>query len=213
MQVYKGIINDKPITIKMTSLLNLISRLPVELQCEIYKYDDTYRIFGNGDFQEELSSAYLKSRVSFKKCYKKITEHVEDLIDEGNTCWSNKYGRIDPDNEFKTSHLPTYNSPEDFSIVCHYYYDVLYFKILPKDACYENCDFFHNIFHKRHIYDGYFRNEDRNYEYQGYYHNDVNRKNISKKVLDELCVGNTTIINSYNMRGELIEEQIGMYFA
>ena len=187
----------------MTSLLNLLSSLPVELQCEIYKYEDTYRIFGNGDFQEELTSAYLRSRVSFKKCHAKITEHIEDLIDEGNTCWQNKYGRIVPEDELTTTttnHLPIYNSAEDFKVVCNYYYDVLYFKILPKDACYENCDFFHNIFHKLHIYDGYFRNEFTN-------------NNISKKVLDELCVGNTNMINSYNMRSELIVEEIGMYFA
>ena len=183
----------------MTSLLNLLISLPIELQCEIYQYEDTYRIFGNEDFIQELSSAYLRSRVSFKKCHAKITEHVEDLINEGNSCWNNEYGRIDPDDELLSKHLPNYNSPEDFLIVCNYYYDVLYFKILPKDACYENCDFFHNIFHKVKMYDGYFRNKDKNYVYHGYLQNDINNKNISKKVLDELCVGNTTMINNYNI--------------
>jgi hypothetical protein len=186
----------------MTSLLNLLSSLPVELQCEIYKYEDTYRIFGNGDFQEELTSAYLRSRLSFKKCHAKITEHVEDLINEGNTCWQNKYGRIVPVDELTTttSHLPIYNSAEDFMIVCNYYYDVLYFKILPKDACYENCDFFHNIFHKRHIYDGYFRNENKN-------------NNLSKNQLDNMCIGSTSNIESYNMNDQLIKQDISMYFV
>jgi hypothetical protein len=195
----------KTLISKMT--FNLFFSLPSIIQSEIYQYDDTYRIFGNGDFQEELSTAYLRTRVSFKKCYAKITEYVQDLINQGNTCWSNKYGRIGPDNQFKTSHLPTYHSPEDFLIVTHYYYDVLYFKILPKDACYENCDFFHNIFHDLHIYDGYFRNQDTNYVYHGY------NKNISKKVLDELCVRNTIMINTYNMRGQFIQEQIALYFV
>ena len=197
----------------MTSLLNLLISLPIELQSEIYQYEDTYRIFKNEDFKQELTSTYLRSRVSFKKCYEKITEHVEDLINEGNSCWNNEYGRIDHDDELLSKHLPNYKSAEDFLIVCNYYYDVLYFKILPKDACYENCDFFHNIFHKVKIYDGYFRNEDKNYVYHGYFQNEVNNKNISKKVIDNLCVGNTTMINSYNMRNELIEEPIGMYFV
>lgn len=197
----------------MTSLLNLLISLPIEIQSEIYQYEDTYRIFKNEDFKQELTSTYLRSRVSFKKCYEKITEHVEDLINEGNSCWNNEYGRIDPDDELLSKHLPNYKSAEDFLIVCNYYYDVLYFKILPKDACYENCDFFHNIFHKVKIYDGYFRNEDKNYVYHGYFQNEVNNKNISKKVIDNLCVGNTTMINSYNMRNELIEEPIGMYFV
>jgi hypothetical protein len=197
----------------MTSLLNLLSSLPSEIQCEIYQYEDTYRIFGNWDFQEELSSVYIRSRVSFKKCYEKITEHIEDLINQGNTSWNNEYGHIGPVNQLTNSHLPNYKSAEDFLIVCNYYYDVLYFKILPKDACYENCDFFHNFFHKLKMYDGYFQNEDANYVYHGYFRNDVTNKNISKKVLDELCVGNTTMINSYNMRSELIEEPIGMYFV
>lgn len=183
----------------MSSSMNLFLSLPVVLQSEIYQYDNTYRIFHNEDFKQELSIAYLRSRVSFKKCHTKITEYIEELIYDGNSCWHNKYGRIDPDDELLSKNLPNYDSPEDFLIVCNYYYDVLYFKILPKGACYENCNFFHNIFHKTKIYDGYFQNEFIN--------------NLSKKVLDDLCTGNTTMINSYNMRNELIEEQIGMYFV
>ena len=145
--------------------------------------------------KQELSTAYLKS----KKCYQQITEYIEDLIYEGNTCWNNEYGRIDPDDEKIATQLPNFNSPQDFLIVTHYEYDVLYFKILPKDACYENCEFFHDIFHKTRAYDGYFRNENKN--------------NLSKKVLDYLCIGSTTMIHNYNMRNEFIEEQIGMYFV
>ena len=194
----------------MTSF-NLFFSLPSIIQSEIYQYDDTYRIFGNEDFQQELTDAYLKTRVSFKKCYTKITQYIEELINQGNSCWHNEYGRIDPHDKLLSTHLPNYKSPEDFLIVSHYYYDVLYFKILPKDACYENCHFFHNIFHKLGIYDGYFRNEHKYYLYQGYLQTELNN-NLAQKVLDKLCTRNTTMIHSYNMRSHLIEEQIGFYF-
>ena len=183
----------------MCKRMNLFLSLPVVLQSEIYQYDNTYRIFDNEDFKEELSCAYLRSRVSFKKCHIKISEYIEELIYDGNSCWHNKYGRIDPDDELLSKDLPNYDLAEDFLIVFNYYYDVLYFKILPKGACYENCNFFHNILHKTKIYDGYFQNDFRT--------------NLSKKVLDNLCTGDTTMMNSYNMMNELIEDQISMYFV
>ena len=178
----------------MTTSFNLLSSLPDVLRSEIYQYDDTYRIFGNDDFKEELSSAYLKS-----KCYQEIIDYMTDLIEDGNNWWHNEYGRIDPEHELSKK-LPNFNSPEDFLIVTHYEYDVLYFKILPKGACYENCKFFHNIFHKTKIYDGYFRNENKN-------------NNLSKNQLDNMCTGSTSNIGIYNMNDQLIEQEITMYFV
>ena len=184
----------------MASSINLLLSLPSSIQSEVYQYDNTYRIFGNEDFKQELSSAYFKSNVVLHRCLKEITDHMTDLIDEGNTCWHNEYGRIDPEHELISKNLPNYNSEEDFIVVSHYEYDVLYFKILPKGACYENCKFFHNIFHKTKIYDGYFRNENKN-------------NNLSKNQLDDMCIGYTSNIGSYNMNDELIEQDISMYFV
>ena len=178
----------------MSSPINLLLSLPSALQSEIYMYDTTYRIFGNEDFKQELSSAVLH------RCLKEITDHMTDLIEEGNTCWHNEYGRIDPEHELLSKKLPNYNSEDDFIVVSHYEYDVLYFKILPKGACYENCNFFHNIFHKTKIYDGYFRNENK-------------KNNLSKNQLDHMCIGSTTNIGSYNLNDELIEQEISMYFV
>lgn len=173
----------------MTTSFNLLLRLPDVLRSEIYQYDDTYRIFGNDDFKEELSTAYLKS----KKCYQQITHYMTDLIEDGNNWWHNEYGRIDPEHELSKK------LPQDFLIVTHYEYDVLYFKILPKDACYENCEFFHDIFHKTRVYDGYFRNENKN--------------NLSKNQLDNMCIGSTSNIGIYNMNDQFIEQEITMYFV
>jgi len=183
----------------MSSSLNLLLSLPSALQSEIYTYDTTYRMFSNEDFKQELSSAYFNSNTVLHRCLKEITQHMTNLIEEGNTCWHNEYGRIDPEHEL-SKRLPNYNSEEDFIVISHYDYDVLYFKILPKGACYENCKFFHNIFHKTRIYDGYFRNENKN-------------NNLSKNQLDDMCIGSTSNIGIYNMNDELIEQEITMYFV
>ena len=110
----------------MYQSINLLLSLPTDIQSEIYKYDNTYRIFGNDDFKKELTDALLNSKVAFNKYLKEITQYVTSLTYDDKFYWNNEYGCIDPNNELQKNKtiIRTY---ADFFIVLDYKNGALYF--------------------------------------------------------------------------------------
>jgi len=177
---------------------NLFYNLPEVIQSEIYLYDTTYRIFGNQDFANELSTLFLKLKSTRHHCVKMVTAQMDTFIHDGGSVWKNEYGRIDSNDDLDTS-LPKYTSTDDFVVVLHpsVIGDAIYFKILPTGATEDNCAFLRNP----HKYDGYFIDNHANIS--------LDRLNT----LDLMCVDEPLKYDTYDTNHRPIEKRIAMYFC
>ena len=169
---------------------NLLFSLPHMIQSKIYEYDNTYRIFENKNFKEELSYKKLNNERSFKRCKQMITDYLSDLMYDG-CCWHNEYGRIDTDDELSIK-TPNYTSINDFCIELNYMNHVLYYKVLPKNLSIDKIQYTK--------YDGYFLDENL-------------KNNLSEKVLGKLCRYHPDLIDSYDINDQIIYNEICLYFA
>jgi len=177
---------------------NRFYNLPEVIQSEIYLYDPTYRMFGNQDFANELSTSFLTLKSTRHDCVKMITAQLDAIIYDGGSVWNNEYGRIDFNDDLDTS-LPKYTSTDDFVVVLHpsVLGDAIYFKILPTSATEANCAFLRNP----HNYDGYFIDNDANMS--------LDRLNT----LDLMCIDDPLKYDTYDSNHRRIEKRIAMYFC
>jgi len=177
---------------------NRFYNLPEVIQSEIYLYDPTYRMFGNQDFANELSTSFLTLKSTRQSCVKMITAQLDALIYDGGSVWNNEYGRIDFNDDLDTS-LPKYTSTDDFVVVLHpsVIGDAIYFKILPSGATEANCTFLRNPDN----YDGYFIDDNANMS--------LDRFNT----LDLMCIDDPLKYDTYDSNHRRIEKRIAMYFC
>jgi len=147
---------------------NLLFSLPDELMRYIFELDTTYRIFDDPKFELELQQEYLKLNSVRQQCIDEVTSYLETFF-EDDCVWSNDYGYIDtfdtakPNGYGYTAHK-YYQSVNDFFVSLHQIEDVLYYKILPKEATPETCSFLRNP----SKFDGYFL------------HTEFNQKKLSR---------------------------------
>ena len=177
---------------------NLFYNLPEVIQSEIYLYDTTYRIFGNQDFANELSTFFLNLKSTRQDCIKRITTLLDAFIYDGGSVWKNEYGRIDQHDDLDTT-LPKYTSTDHFVVVLHpsLIGDATYFKILPTGATEANCAFLRNPDN----YDGYFIDNEANLS--------IDRLNT----LDLMCLDEPLPYDTYDSNHRRIERRIAMYFC
>ena len=133
------------------------------------------------------------------QCVQEITNYLDVLMHD--ECrWFNEYGRIDTDDTLNRK-TPNYTSVDDFFVALYYAREgagvgdcaAIYYKILPKGSTHENCSFLRNPTK----FDGYFLDENSTSQYD----------------FDQLCIGCTNKIDSFDSNNNLIRKQYGMYLA
>ena len=133
----------------MTAVMtrHLLFSLPSVLMSEIYKYDDTYRIFGTNKFKDDLHNCWLEKQSACTK--NKVSGLIRDYIYNFPVCmFKNDYCYIGgpsdqifkDDTNIKRAHIArcdgfmVYIAPPK--------HGVLYYKILPKEFINKPQEFF-----------------------------------------------------------------------
>jgi hypothetical protein len=124
---------------------------------EVFAFDATYRIFGSDEFKNDLHFRWLLKQSSYAR--QEVTELINYYFDgeEDDYIYKNEYCFIGgPSDNFETAY--SYGSRahieknDGFMVYVVPKYDVLYYKILPKEFINKPKEFFENIL----FYDGFF---------------------------------------------------------
>jgi hypothetical protein len=152
-----------------------------------------------------MTSANQLSTETSMMCIQEITNYLDVLMHD--ECrWFNEYGRIDTEDTLNRK-TPNYTSVDDFFVALYSAREgagvgdcttanactAIYYKILPKGSTHENCSFLRNPTK----FDGYFLDENSTSSYD----------------FDQLCIGCTNKIDSFDSNNNLIVKQYGMYLA
>ena len=147
---------------------NLLFSLPDTLMAQVFAFDTTYRIFDSDKFKKDLFDGWLKMQSKHVK--ERVTAVIRDYIDDdGHFMYKNEYccvgGPSDP--FFKDSlygNRTHIEANDDFMVyVAQPKFDVLYYKILPKEFVNKPKEFFENIL----FYDGFFcHTNNRSFHYE-----------------------------------------------
>ena len=182
--------------------LNLLFSLPDVLMIEIFEFDTTYRVFNTLVFRKELHDAV--HAIYLKKCKSIIVEYVLDFINdeyiddeiEGHiddfSCynWHNEYGYIIRDST-KDNVLRVKYTEDNFEIYLHSDSEFVYYKILPKSATKDTCDFLRNP----RRYDGLMTPSNVLDDYNDFHHRmpymDLSCHHVNYALeIDDLCLWN-----------------------
>ena len=147
---------------------NLLFSLPDTLMAQVFAFDTTYHIFGTAKFKKDLFDGWLKMQSKHVK--ERVTAVISDYIDDDEDfMYKNEYccvgGPSDP--FFKDSlygNRTHIEANDDFMVyVAEPKFDVLYYKILPKEFVNKPKEFFEKL----RFFDGFFCETDNvsfNYE-------------------------------------------------
>ena len=145
----------------MTAVMNrnLLFSLPDVLMTQVFGFDDTYRIFGSSKFKKDLFDEWLKMQSNHVK--KRVTAVMRDYIDvDANFMYKNEYCCVGgPSDQFFKYSVYGYNTrvhieaTDEFMVyVAEPRFDILYYKILPKEFINKPKEFFEKI----RLFDGFF---------------------------------------------------------
>ena len=137
---------------------NLLFSLPDVLMAKVFAFDTTYRIFGSDKFKKDLYDGWLKKQSSYVK--ERVAVLIRDYIDDdGHFMYKNEYCCIGgPSDQFFKDSVYGYNTRlhieanDDFMVYVTPKFDVLYYKILPKEFINKPKEFFENL----RLFDGFF---------------------------------------------------------
>ena len=155
-------------------MINLLYSLPDVLMAEIFEFDDTYRIFGNSNFQKDLHNGWLKMQTNHVK--KRVDYLISDYIWNFPVCmFKNEYCFVagcsveNGFEEFKQYNRVHIDRVDNFMVyVAPPKDNVLYYKVLPKEFIYKPQVFFENL-----KFDGFFCHP--NYKVYSFW-NDIDKK-------------------------------------
>ena len=118
---------------------NLLFSLPDVLMIEVYEFDTTYRVFNTEPFRKELGDMIRNN--TYKPL---IMDYVLSFIDDGeDLAWANEYGYLGC-NETTDGIARVQYTEDNFEIHLHSASGLVYYKILPKGATKDTCDFLRN---------------------------------------------------------------------
>lgn len=142
--------------------LNLFLSLPNELMGRVFDYENSiYRdMFKTLVFKEELLMKWWLFKQ--KTCIERVKELFNGMHFSGVRDWENEYGRISNVEREGWDFKPTYTSVDDLMIYLHpVERGLIKYKILPKGATKQNCEFLRKSTHKREKkFDGFFVRSD-----------------------------------------------------
>jgi len=147
----------------MSVKFNLVFSLPDVLIAQVFAFDTTYRIFGSSDFKKDLHYGWLKKQSCYAR--EKVTQLINNYFDgeEEEYIYKNEYCFIggpsgnSPYEYGARAHIAKYDT---FMVYVAPKYDVLYYKILPKEFVNKPKEFFDNI-----LFDGFFSHTNYPFNY------------------------------------------------
>ena len=162
--------------------LNLFLSLPDELMRKVLDYENSiYRdMFKTLVFKDELTMKWWL----YKKdaCIQRVKELLNGMHFSGVRDWENEYGRITNAKLTKNwKYKPTYTSVEELLIYLHpLERGIVKYKILPKGATKQNCEFLRNSKIPK-MFDGFFVRSDEPLIWKTYQSHDHSEYHILQK--------------------------------